>query len=212
MTPIPPYFTLFQRLRELGDVIIIDQRGLGAFQSRFSTARSREPSPSAHLSGQKDLSPPSAVRLVLALRTGALKAQIPPRTTRWRARTTSTIFARLLGWTKIDIVAFSYGTRLALALVQRHGSHVGRVVFARSQRSGSRSKATGTSCSQVTAAERALEAGLDVAWTDRPAGYSAYSAQTTRQGSVYRSRQRPTQRTPGGAGDQSRRIRRDCLA
>ena len=29
MTPIPPYFTLFQKLRELGDVIIVDQRGIG---------------------------------------------------------------------------------------------------------------------------------------------------------------------------------------
>src|SRR5678815_363713 len=29
MAPIPPYFTLFQKLRELGDVIIIDQRGIG---------------------------------------------------------------------------------------------------------------------------------------------------------------------------------------
>jgi hypothetical protein len=28
MAPIPPYFTLFQRLREIGDVVIPDQRGI----------------------------------------------------------------------------------------------------------------------------------------------------------------------------------------
>src|SRR5690242_8929802 len=29
MAPIPPYFSFFQKLRELGDVIIVDQRGIG---------------------------------------------------------------------------------------------------------------------------------------------------------------------------------------
>ena len=29
MVPIPPYFSFFQKLRELGDVIVIDQRGIG---------------------------------------------------------------------------------------------------------------------------------------------------------------------------------------
>jgi len=34
-----------------------------------------------------------------------------------------------LGFEKVDLLAFSYGTRLALAVVQRHSSHVGRVVL-----------------------------------------------------------------------------------
>src|SRR4029078_13680096 len=29
MVPIPPYFSFFQKLREIGDVIIVDQRGIG---------------------------------------------------------------------------------------------------------------------------------------------------------------------------------------
>src|SRR5215204_6568345 len=29
MAPIPPYFTLFEKLRSLGDVVIVDQRGVG---------------------------------------------------------------------------------------------------------------------------------------------------------------------------------------
>ena len=29
MVPIPPYFSFFQKLRDLGDVIIVDQRGIG---------------------------------------------------------------------------------------------------------------------------------------------------------------------------------------
>jgi pimeloyl-ACP methyl ester carboxylesterase len=36
---------------------------------------------------------------------------------------------RALNIEKIDLLAFSYGTRLALAIVQRHGDHVGRVVL-----------------------------------------------------------------------------------
>jgi hypothetical protein len=38
MAPIPPYFSLFQRLREFADVLIVDQRGLGDSQPELDCA------------------------------------------------------------------------------------------------------------------------------------------------------------------------------
>jgi pimeloyl-ACP methyl ester carboxylesterase len=128
MTPIPPYFTLFQRLRELGDVIIIDQRGLGR----------SEPVLDCPFEG----SLPVTAFLRIDGLVSAIRSQVGSCAAHWRAQGADpTAYTSLesaddvddlrqaLGVEKIDIVAFSYGTRLALAIVQRHGSHVGRVVL-----------------------------------------------------------------------------------
>src|SRR5678815_2498378 len=40
MTPIPPYFSLFQKLRDIGDVIVVDQRGIGLSSPHVECAAS----------------------------------------------------------------------------------------------------------------------------------------------------------------------------
>jgi pimeloyl-ACP methyl ester carboxylesterase len=128
MAPIPPYFTLFQRLRELGDVIIVDQRGIG----------SSEPALDCPFEGTLPVDAfVDTDRLVAALRQ-----QVAACADHWRAQGAeptayNTVesaddiddLRQALGIEKVDLLAFSYGTRLALAVVQRHRAHVGRVVL-----------------------------------------------------------------------------------
>lgn len=128
MAPIPPYFSLFQRLREIADVIILDQRGIGRSEPVVDCPFS-EPLPADFFVARN--------RMVAAIRR-----QVASCAEHWRAEGTdptayNTIesaddiddIRKALGLGKIDLLAFSYGSRLALAYVQRHGDHVSRVVL-----------------------------------------------------------------------------------
>ena len=128
MAPVPPYFTLFQRLRGIADVLIVDQRGIGR----------SEPVLDCPFEGTLPVDGfVHTNRLV-----GALRRQVAACAEHWRAKGVepgayNTIesaddvddLRQALGIEKIDLLAFSYGTRLALAVIQRHGSHVGRAVL-----------------------------------------------------------------------------------
>ena len=128
MAPIPPYFTLFDRLRELGDVILLDQRGLGRSEPNIDCPV--EQGPPLDFFGRRD-------RML-----GAIRSRVASCAEYWRRQGAdptayNTIesaddvddLRTFLGVEQIDLLAFSYGTRLALAIVQRHGPHVGLVVL-----------------------------------------------------------------------------------
>jgi pimeloyl-ACP methyl ester carboxylesterase len=128
MAPVPPYFSLFQRLRESGDVIIVDQRGIGR----------SEPA----LDCPADGALPTDAFLHTNRLVAALRERVAACAEQWRARGIDpTAFNTLesaddiadvltaLRIEKVDLLAFSYGTRLALAFLQRHEARVGRVVL-----------------------------------------------------------------------------------
>jgi pimeloyl-ACP methyl ester carboxylesterase len=128
MAPIPPYFTLFQRLRGLGDVLILDQRGIGR----------SEPNLDCSLRG----SLPADMFVSTDELVTFLGEELAACAASWRERGVEPLsydtlesaddvddLRRALGVDRLDVLAFSYGTRLALAFVQRHGAHVGRVVL-----------------------------------------------------------------------------------
>lgn len=128
MAPIPPYFSLFQRLRELADVIIVDQRGIGRSEPGIDCPFS-EPLPPELFVARNQM-------------VAAIRRQVASCASHWRAEGAdlsayNTIesaddidaLRKALGVERIDLLAFSYGSRLALAIVQRHGDHVGRVVL-----------------------------------------------------------------------------------
>jgi pimeloyl-ACP methyl ester carboxylesterase len=124
----PEYLSAFMKLREVGDVILLDQRGIG-------------------------LSKPNLLRLAakplpedfFASKTAALNAF------KERAREAADHFRaqgvdlaaynsvesandvddirRALGAEKINIVGFSYGTHLGLAVIRQHGRHLNRAVL-----------------------------------------------------------------------------------
>ena len=128
MASIPPYFTLFQSLRESAEVIIVDQRGIGH----------SAPALDCPFDGTLPVDAFFDTDFLVA----ALRQQVTSCAEQWRARGVeptayNTVesaddiddLRAALGIEKVDLLAFSYGTRLALAVVQRHSSHVGRVVL-----------------------------------------------------------------------------------
>jgi pimeloyl-ACP methyl ester carboxylesterase len=118
MARVPPYFSLFQRLRGISDVIIVDQRGIG----------SSEPV----LECPTDSILPTDAFVNIEGLVSALRARLAACAQRWGAEgfdanAFNTIesaddiddLRRALGASRIDLLAFSYGTRLALAVLQR---------------------------------------------------------------------------------------------
>lgn len=128
MVPIPPYFSLFQKLRELGDVIIVDQRGIG-LSSPHIDCPSSSTLPTTIFADTARLV--SFIRDQIAICAAKQRAANVEPTAYNTVETADDIIAlqRALGIPKIDVVAFSYGTRLALSVMQRNSSSVGRVVL-----------------------------------------------------------------------------------
>jgi pimeloyl-ACP methyl ester carboxylesterase len=128
MAPIPPYFSLFQRLSELGDVVIVDQRGIGNSQPQLDCP----------IVGK----PPDDFFLRPAAFIAFARHQVELCAAHWREQGAypaayTTIesaddiddLRKGLGYEKISLLGFSYGTRLALSYVDRHDAHVDRIVL-----------------------------------------------------------------------------------
>jgi pimeloyl-ACP methyl ester carboxylesterase len=165
MTPIPPYFTLFQKLRDVSDVIIVDQRGIG-----LSTPRIDCPSSAAL---------PTTVLTDTARLISFIRDQIAICAARQRSRSIeptaySTIesaedvdaLRTALGIPKIDLLAFSYGTRLALLIAQRHEPNVGRMVLQGVNGPGLVVKRPAPVARKLSRVTEILE--LDSGWTPAP--------------------------------------------
>src|SRR5215204_1912346 len=125
---VPDYFQAFQKLREVGDVILLDQRGVGRSKPNLM-----------------QLSTESLPRDVFADREVTLRAF------KERARSAADYFRlqgvdilayntiesaadvedlrKALGAEKINLVGFSYGTHLGLATIRYHGKNLNRVVL-----------------------------------------------------------------------------------
>jgi pimeloyl-ACP methyl ester carboxylesterase len=128
MLPIPPYFDLFDRLRALGDVILVDQRGVGQSEPVVSCP-SKGPLPTDFLSTRR--------RAVDALRevTSACLVEWRERGVNigaYNTRESSDDLESLrvaLGARRLNLLAFSYGTHLALSYARRYPDGVGRMVL-----------------------------------------------------------------------------------
>ncbi len=129
MGRVPVYWRLFDRLREQGDVILLDQRGTGMTSPALSC------SIGVALMGDVFVSESLAVAAMVPL-IGACAAQ-------WRARGVAldaynTVesaddvedLRRALKEERVRLLGMSYGTELALAAIRRHGSRIERAVLA----------------------------------------------------------------------------------
>lgn len=128
MGRVPVYFRLFERLREVADVILLDQRGLG-MSSPSLDCPATPVSPDVFESEEK------------LLRTFVEKSRSCAEY--WRGKGVEVAaytndasaddlndLRIALGAQRISLVGHSYGTVLAQAAVRRHGKHLDRVVFA----------------------------------------------------------------------------------
>ena len=129
MAPIPPYFELFERLRATADVILVDQRGNGRSSPSLDC-----PAP---------LSPPDADLLTSrAALVEAYRRAYVACAAYWRGRGVEPRdfgldasaddlddLRRALGAERLSLLAFSYGTRLALDYARRHPSRLDHMVL-----------------------------------------------------------------------------------
>ncbi len=125
---IPEYLQVFVKLREVGDVILLDQRGVG--RSRPNLTRISTES----LPHDVFLSQEIALRL---FKERAKAAADYFRSQGIDLQAYNTIesandiedLRRALGAEKLNLVGFSYGTHLGLASIRQHGAHLNRVVL-----------------------------------------------------------------------------------
>jgi pimeloyl-ACP methyl ester carboxylesterase len=129
MARVPAYATLFDRLRESGDVVILDQRGIGMSSPVLSC-------PSVGSLPMTVFESRSSIVRELRQRTTACAAQ-------WKARDVAITeyntaasaddvedVRRALGVERLNLLAFSYGTHVALAALRRHPASFSHVVLA----------------------------------------------------------------------------------
>ena len=128
MAPIPPYFSLFQKLRDLSDVIIVDQRGIGLSTPHIDCPSSGTLPTNAFTDTAQLI---SFIRNKIAICTAVQRSRNVEATAFSTVESADDVNAlrRSLGIPQIDLLAFSYGTRLALLIAQRHESSVGRMVL-----------------------------------------------------------------------------------
>lgn len=124
----PTYLKAFLKMREVGDVILLDQRGVG---------RSK---PSLVLPSSSPL-PPDAFANKELFRSEYLK-QVRAAADHFRSKGVDIDaynsiesahdiddLRKALGAKKLNLVGFSYGTHLALACIRFHGKNLNRVVM-----------------------------------------------------------------------------------
>jgi pimeloyl-ACP methyl ester carboxylesterase len=165
MAPIPPYFTLFQKLREVGDVIIVDQRGIGLSVPHIDCPSSGTLPTNAFTDTAQLI---SFVRNKIAICTAVQRSKNIEATAYSTVESAEDVDAlrKALGIRQIDLLAFSYGTRLALLIAQRHESSVGRMVLQGVNGPGLVVKRTGPVARKLTRINQILK--LDSTWTSPP--------------------------------------------
>jgi pimeloyl-ACP methyl ester carboxylesterase len=129
MAPIPPYWRLFDALRSSGDVILLDQRGLGLSSPKVDCPPLSEPLDTGLLISHAALV--SAYRQVVAICAAYWRGKgVDPRSfTDAAIADDIDDIRRALGVPRVSILGFSYGTRLAMTFVRRHPARLHRVVL-----------------------------------------------------------------------------------
>jgi pimeloyl-ACP methyl ester carboxylesterase len=125
---VPDYMRAFMKLREVGDVILLDQRGVGRSKPNL-TRLSTEPLPLDVFSNND-----SALR-AFKERTAAAASYFRSQGVDIQAYNTIESandvddVRKALGAQKLNLLGFSYGTHLGLACIRYHGANLNRVVL-----------------------------------------------------------------------------------
>ena len=125
---VPDYMRAFQKLREVGDVILLDQRGVG--RSRPNLTRiTPEPLPVDIFADRAKAQAEFTKRFKGAAEYFRSQGvDLSGYNTRESAHDVDDI-RKALGAAKLNLVGFSYGTHLGLACIRYHGESLDRVVL-----------------------------------------------------------------------------------
>lgn len=125
---VPDYMRAFMKLREVGDVILLDQRGVGRSKPNLSRLSSESLPVDVFADNDSAL---RAFRDRTAAAATYFRSQgvdIQAYNTKESAHDVDDV-RKALGVEKINLVGFSYGTHLGLACIRYHGSNLNRVVL-----------------------------------------------------------------------------------
>ena len=128
MGRVPVYFRLFQQLRTVADVILLDQRGLGMSSPALDCSATPIP-PNVFASSANWLNVVTNKSRGCAKEWRAKGVDVAAYTNDASADDLNDL-RQALGAERISLIGHSYGTLLAQAAVRRHGKHLDRVVFA----------------------------------------------------------------------------------
>ena len=128
MGRVPVYFRLFQQLRSVADVILLDQRGLGMSSPALDCPATPIPA-DVFANSANWLSVVTAKSRSCAEEWRAKGVDVAAYTNDASADDLNDL-RQALGAERISLIGHSYGTLLAQAAVRRHGKHLDRVVFA----------------------------------------------------------------------------------
>jgi pimeloyl-ACP methyl ester carboxylesterase len=122
------YMRAFMKLREVGDVILLDQRGVGLSRPNL-TRISPESLPLNFFENEAE-----ALRIIKERSRDAVdffRAQGVDLAAYNSIESASDIddLRKALGVAKVNLVGFSYGTHLGLAAIRYHGDHLNRVAL-----------------------------------------------------------------------------------
>jgi pimeloyl-ACP methyl ester carboxylesterase len=129
MGQVPPYRALFERLRESGDVILLDQRGTGRATPALECPPDASLPADVLLDEEHGLAAllPPLESCAARLRAGGIE---PADYTTAASADDIDDLRRALGVERVSLLGFSYGTELALAFVRRHPEAVDRLALA----------------------------------------------------------------------------------
>jgi pimeloyl-ACP methyl ester carboxylesterase len=129
LAPIPPYFDLFDRLSEATSVVLLDQRGLGESVPKVDCPALATPPPTDTFSRKQKLLA-AFQALGSACAEHWRKASFEPDDFTIEAIADDVDALRAaLGAEQVDLLAFSYGTRIASEVLRRHPTIVRRAVL-----------------------------------------------------------------------------------
>jgi pimeloyl-ACP methyl ester carboxylesterase len=125
---VPDYMRAFMKLREAGDVILLDQRGVGRSKPNLSRLASEALPLDVFANNDSALRAykERAVAAVNYFRSQGVDIQA--YNTIESANDVDDV-RKVLGAEKVNLVGFSYGTHLGLACIRYHGPNLNRVVL-----------------------------------------------------------------------------------
>jgi pimeloyl-ACP methyl ester carboxylesterase len=123
----PDYMRAFTKLREVGDVILLDQRGVG--YSRPNLTRLSPPLPLDFFVDQKQ-----ALDVIKKRSREAARYFVEQGVDLRAYNTVESAddvddLRQALGAARVNLVGFSYGTHLGLAVIRRHPEHINRAAL-----------------------------------------------------------------------------------
>jgi pimeloyl-ACP methyl ester carboxylesterase len=145
---IPHMAELFESLREVGDVVLVDQRGTGRSLPRLACPNEGRVPADVFASRERMTRLYGAAAARCAERFRAMGIEPSDFDTEESADDLDDV-RRALGAERIRLVGFSYGTHLALAAIRRHGDRIERAVLAGTEGLGETYKLPSTYDAQV---------------------------------------------------------------